>query len=84
MCAIVHPPAPAECCNQSIDVAITVDLRIDYIAPLTAGNAALAEARVLNRGRTIGRCECNITEEASGRLLSRGTTVFVIRPRQRW
>ena len=66
------------------DVAITIDLRIDYIAPLTAGNVALAEARVLNRGRTIGRCECTITEEASGRLLSRGTTVFVIRPRQRW
>jgi uncharacterized protein (TIGR00369 family) len=66
------------------EVAITVDLRIDYIAPLTRGNAALAEARVVNRGRTIGRCETTIVEEASRKLLSKGTTVFVIRQRQRW
>jgi uncharacterized protein (TIGR00369 family) len=66
------------------EVAITVDLRIDYIAPLTSGNAALAEARVVNRGRTIGRCEATITEEASRKLLAKGTTVFVIRQRQRW
>jgi uncharacterized protein (TIGR00369 family) len=66
------------------EVAITVDLRMDYIAPLTSGNAALAEAQVIQRGRTIGRCEATITEEASGKLLAKGTTVFVIRQRQRW
>jgi uncharacterized protein (TIGR00369 family) len=65
-------------------VAITVDLRIDYIAPLTRGNAALAEARVVNRGRTIGRCEATIIEEASKKLLAKGITVLVIRQRQRW
>lgn len=66
------------------DVAITVDLRIDYISPLTEGKTALATATVVNRGRTIGRCSCTITEEGSGKLLSTGTTVFVIRQRQRW
>lgn len=65
-------------------VAITVDLRIDYIAPLTEGNAALATARVVNRGRTIGRCEATIVEQATQKLLAKGTTVFVIRQRQRW
>jgi uncharacterized protein (TIGR00369 family) len=65
-------------------IAITVDLRLDYIAPLTEGNAALAEARVINRGRTIGRCEATLREEASRKLLAKGTTVFVIRQRQSW
>ena len=63
------------------DVAITVDLRIDYIAPLTEEKTALATATVVNRGRTIGRCACRITEEGSGKLLSTGTTMFVIRQR---
>lgn len=66
------------------EVAITVDLRIDYVAPLTEGNVALAEAKVVNRGRTVGRCGCTITEQNSGRLLSTGTTVFVVRERKRW
>ena len=66
------------------EVAITVDLRIEYVAPLSSGNAALAEARVVHRGRTIGRCETSIVEEASRKLLARGMTVFVIRQRQRW
>jgi hypothetical protein len=29
------------------------------------------------------RCTCRMTEEGSGKLLSIGTTVLVIRPRQR-
>ena len=66
------------------EVAITVDLRLDYIAPLTPGHAALAKGRVVHRGRTIGRCVADITEETSGKLLATGLTVFVIRPRQRW
>ena len=40
---------------------------------------------VVNRGRTIrtiGCCTFRMTEEGSGKLLSLGTTVFVIRPRQ--
>ena len=63
------------------DVAITVDLRVDYVAPLTEGHSALATATVVNRGRTIGRCTCRMTEEGSGKLLSTGMTVFVIRQR---
>lgn len=66
---------------DSMDVAITVDLRVDYVAPLTRGNTAIAQAHVIHRGRTIGRCETTITEEASGKLLARGLTVFVIRQR---
>lgn len=66
------------------EVAITVDMRVDYVAPLTSGNAAVAEASVVHRGRTIGRCETTITEEASGKLLAKGTMVVVVRPRQRW
>jgi uncharacterized protein (TIGR00369 family) len=73
-----------ECGLEITLVAITVDLRIDYIAPLTPGNVALAEARVVNRGRTIGRCEATIHEEGSGKLLAKGMTVFVLRTRQRW
>jgi hypothetical protein len=37
---------------------------------------------VVNQGRTMGCCTCRMTEEGSGKLLSLGTTVFVIRPRQ--
>jgi acyl-coenzyme A thioesterase PaaI-like protein len=63
---------------------MTVDLRIDYIAPLTPGNVALTEARAMHRGRTIGCCEATICEEGSGKLIAKGMTVFVLRPRQRW
>jgi hypothetical protein len=35
------------------------------------------------QGYTIGRCTCRMTEEGSGKLLRSGTTVFVIRQRQR-
>ena len=69
---------------DTADVAITVDLRIDYVAPLTAGHSAIAEAQVVHRGRTIGRCQVTIVEEGSRKLLARGLTVFVIRQRQRW
>ncbi len=66
------------------EVGITVDMRIDYVVPLTEGHVALAEATVVNRRRTIGRCHCTITEEGSGRLLGTGMTAFVVRERRRW
>jgi hypothetical protein len=45
--------------------------------------AACPKAARREPGRTIGHCTCRMMEEGSGKRLSTGTTVVVIRQRQR-
>lgn len=55
------------------DMAPTIDLRIDYLAP--ARGDLLAKGKLLRLGRSIGRADVEITDP-SGKLVAVGRAVF--------
>jgi len=54
------------------EVLVTLDLRINYIAPLQNGTL-IAEGTVLHRGRNTGVAEATL-KNAEGRLIAKGMT----------
>jgi uncharacterized protein (TIGR00369 family) len=55
------------------DMAPTIDLRIDYLAP--ARGDLVAKGKLLRLGRSIGRADVEITDP-SGKLVAVGRAVF--------
>lgn len=54
----------------------TVELKINFLRPV--GNATLkAEAKVVQRGKTIGYVECEITDE-TGRLIAKSASTCIV------
>lgn len=59
----------------------TVDIRINYLRPLTAETGEVrAEGRVLQAGRRLAYCEAKLTDPA-GKLICHGTGSCLILPR---
>ena len=59
----------------------TVDIRINYLRPLTAETGEVrAEGRVLQAGRRLAYCEAKLTDTA-GKLICHGTGSCLILPR---
>lgn len=57
----------------------TADLNITYMRP-ALGKQAIAEARVLRKGRQLAVVEVEITDDA-GKLCAKGRTLYALRPR---
>jgi uncharacterized protein (TIGR00369 family) len=59
----------------------TLDIRINYLRPITAGMAEVrAEGRVIQGGRKMTYCEAKLTDSA-GKLLAHGTGSCLVFPR---
>jgi 1,4-dihydroxy-2-naphthoyl-CoA hydrolase len=56
---------------------VTSELKINFVANIKTG-AALAEARLLHRGRTTMVWEVKVFEEATRRLLAAASMTFVL------
>ena len=56
---------------------MTVEATIQYLRPVTGGTL-LAVGRVVKSGRRVSFAEAEITDEASGKTVVKGTGVFVI------
>jgi uncharacterized protein (TIGR00369 family) len=54
----------------------TVDLNTKYLRPIREGTMT-ASARVINRGRTLGLLECDVTD-SEGRLLAHVTSTCMV------
>ena len=60
----------------------TVDIRINYLRPITLGTGEVrAEGRVLQGGRRLAYCEAKLTDRG-GKLLAHGTGSCMIFPRK--
>jgi uncharacterized protein (TIGR00369 family) len=57
----------------------TADLNITYLRPVL-GRRAVAEARVLRKGRQLAVVEVEISDD-EGRLCAKGRTLYALRPR---
>ncbi len=59
----------------------TVDIRINYLRPLTADSGEVrAEGRVIQGGRKLAYCEAKLTD-AAGKLICHGTGSCLIFPK---
>jgi uncharacterized protein (TIGR00369 family) len=59
----------------------TVELKINFLRPVW--NAELkAEAKVVQRGKTIGYVECEVTDE-KGRLIAKSASTCIVLPRSK-
>jgi len=56
---------------------LTADVHLQYLRSVTGG-ALLAEGRVVQSGRRLSFAEVAIRDEASGRLVAKGSGTFVI------
>jgi uncharacterized protein (TIGR00369 family) len=54
----------------------TVDLKLNYLAPATAGRV-IARGRRIKLGRTLGYAEATVTAEG-GKILAHGTSTLMI------
>jgi len=50
----------------------TLELKINFLRPVRSGTLS-ADARVVQRGRTVGVAECTVTDE-QGRMVARATS----------
>ena len=55
---------------------VTVELNINYLRPVQ-GDEAIAEARIVSRGRTIAVGDVDITDK-SGRLVAKSRATYVV------
>jgi uncharacterized protein (TIGR00369 family) len=69
--AFVTTLAPDESCT-------TVDLSINFFRPVWQ-TVLRAEGRVINRGRTMGYVECDVTDQEGKRVAKARSTLFVLR-----
>jgi uncharacterized protein (TIGR00369 family) len=51
----------------------TLELKINFLRPVLSDATLTATARVVQRGRTVGLTECDVTDER-GRLIARATS----------
>ena len=59
----------------------TLDIRINYLRPITADNGELtAEGSVIQGGRKVAYCEARLTDR-EGKLLAHGTGSCLVLPR---
>jgi uncharacterized protein (TIGR00369 family) len=66
------------CTLPAGEAMTTIELKINYLRPLTQGRA-VAEARVVNKSRSLGLIECDIFDHA-GKLAARlSSTCYVLR-----
>jgi len=57
---------------QPDETFTTLELKINFLRPIWSGRL-LAVGRVVQRGRTVGLAECDVTDE-QGRLIARATS----------
>ena len=69
--AFVTTLAPDESCT-------TIELSINFFRPVWQ-TVLRAEGRVVNRGRTIGYVECDVTDQEGKHLAKARSTLFVLR-----
>ena len=60
---------------------LTADVHLQYLRPVRAGAALLAEGRVVQAGRRLAFATVEIREEASGTLVARGSGTFAFQAR---
>ncbi len=58
----------------------TLDIKVNYLRPITPGMKVRAEGRVLHGGRRIALCEGTLAD-AAGKLLAHATSTCLIVPR---
>ncbi|HYU52349.1 MAG TPA: PaaI family thioesterase [Gemmatimonadaceae bacterium] len=56
----------------------TISLAINFFRPVWQSRLR-AEARVVNRGKTVGYLECDVTDEDGKRVAKASSTCFVLR-----
>lgn len=57
----------------------TVEMKINFLRPAASGMKLLADGKVIHMGRTIGMCECDITDE-HGNLIAKANGTFMSIP----
>ena len=64
---------------QDQDAGITtVDLKLNYLAPATAGKM-IARGRQIKLGKTLGYADVDVTD-GNGKLLAHGTSTLILLP----
>lgn len=58
----------------------TVELKINYLAPVKAEQNLLAIGEIIKLGRSLGVAEAKLTEEETGRLVGFGTATCMVLP----
>jgi len=58
----------------------TADLKVNYLAPVLAGQTLIATSETIRVGRTLGLAEGRLEEEASGRLVAFATSTLMVLP----
>jgi uncharacterized protein (TIGR00369 family) len=56
---------------------MTAEVHLHYLRPVTGGSL-LADGRVVQSGRRLSFAEVEIRDEATGKLVARGSGTFVI------
>jgi uncharacterized protein (TIGR00369 family) len=59
----------------------TLEIKVNYVRPITPGMAVRAEGNVVHAGRRVATSEARLTD-SEGRLLAHGTTTCLILPRK--
>jgi len=59
----------------------TLEIKVNYVRPITPGMAVRAEGTVVHSGRRVATSEARLTD-SEGRLLAHGTTTCLILPRK--
>ena len=60
----------------------TLEIKINYVRPITVGMRVRAEGNVVHAGRRVATSEARLAD-GDGRLLAHGTTTCLILPRER-
>ena len=67
--------------NGSAAQVLTAEVHLHYLRPVRAG-ALLAEGRIVQSGRRLSFAEVELREEQSGKIVARGSGVFVIESKE--
>jgi len=59
----------------------TLEIKVNYVRPITAGMAVRAEGNVIHAGRRVATSEARLTDP-DGKLLAHGSTTCLILPRK--
>ena len=67
--------------NGGAAQVLTAEVHLHYLRPVRAG-ALLAEGRIVQSGRRLSFAEVELREEQSGKIVARGSGVFVIESKE--
>jgi len=67
------------CALPESATSATVEMKINFLRPAAAGMKLRADGKVIHMGRTVGVCECDITDE-KGNLIAKSTGTFMSIP----